>query len=215
MMNLKKSMKFYTRIMMVFVLLFAVGFAAMAQGDDDESATVPEDFSASLVQQTAAGTFEVTEEDGDIITGTLTLQGIQEYTPALVSAPAPAATLYQTQTLVDDWLTFNAQDDTEAATTTGLLQVGNLTITLTLSDPMFDDMEGVFTYTATVEDVFSTDSELDPKELVMPEEFENAVLFLLVDTDFATALRTGYEIRLDDPRETYVQDCNPILANCN
>ncbi|MGB1287751.1 MAG: hypothetical protein ACPG7F_14525, partial [Aggregatilineales bacterium] len=72
-----------------------------------------------------------------------------------------------------------------------ILRLEDGTITLTLSAPTYDPVEGTISYIVTVEEANLEGSSA--KGVSLPESFENATLFVITDGDFTISLNEGLQ----------------------
>lgn len=193
--------------LMIVAALLALGVVSLMAQDDAEETLFNDDYSASLVQSAQAGTL-VEDDDGALL---LTLSGIAAQAPALLRQPQLAGFAYPTRELADDWL--RAEADAEAPLVVeGLLVIGDLSVPVLLNTPAYDDMAQTIAYAVALGEVTSIDP--DAKDVFVPEAFEQATLFLLLDGETGQMLAAGRQALLDDAREMGKQPCNPILQRC-
>ncbi|MCD4684755.1 MAG: hypothetical protein K8S97_02315, partial [Anaerolineae bacterium] len=146
-------------------------------------------FTGVLVQSVLSGEF-ADNGDGTFL---LTLEGVPDNTPYMFHSPNRLAGLYPTLALALDWAVMT---DLEA---TAVLETGDLSLDLTLKAPEYDPGSDTLTYTATIEAIFTfdTDAKDEPET---PAKFDTATLFILIDNDLENGIGEGAVARLEGTR---------------
>ena len=163
------------RLLLLAVLIFSGVFVFAQEEDTDLSMT-----EMIFIQEAESGSFEMNEDD----TYTLTLMGWGTEVSYIQSAPgldsgfSPAAILFTGWVSAEDLVAEDA-----------ILRIGEETITLSLSNPTYDPVEGTVSYVAVIEEASMLDSSA--KDPALPESFEEATLYIVTDGDFALSLDTG------------------------
>ena len=176
-------MKLFTRFMLVTIFLLGLSVAAVNAQD----ATFPADLAGVMVQPAEGGTL-VDNGDGTYL---LTLEGVGSITSWLFNAPFVNAGRADTLSLSLDWAA-----NPDGLIGSGVLDVEEATILMSLSNPAYDDQAGTLSYTATVDTVFPFVELKD----AAPEEFGHVTLFITLNADFISGLDTGYETRSEGTR---------------
>lgn len=184
-------MKLLSRIgLLVVALILALPMQAVSAQDEAEAM---DPFEGVYIQAANFGSLEASEGD----TYTLTLEGIGEDTAWMIHTPELRAGNYPTLDLLLDWAAAEQAEDITLAPVQGALEIGDVALTLQLSNPIFDSATGIATYTVTIENQFSFEENAKSE---LPDLFENATLFITFDTAFQEALIAGFDIRAADFR---------------
>lgn len=198
------------RLLMMLVLMLAFALPLAAQDDAEMAgATV-----GTMVQNAETAQLVLQEDD----TYLLTLTGVDDYTPIVITQPDAYMTVYGTNLLVDDW---SFTDNVQAS---ALLQLGpDLTAYVTLSpEGEFDPESGTVRYILTFDNAISQidDESFNPvntfEELGDSEEIieEAVTLVILADEGLLTALSDGRAARIEATRPTG-NNCNPYISTCS
>ncbi len=192
--------------MLLLMILVLIGTTLYAQ-EDEADFVIPTELAGTIVF--AAATGDLVEQDGNLV---LTLTNIADTLPTLVSQPVLSASNYDTQILASDWSTAEAE---EPLSTEALLNIGDLTLKMTVSTPVYDpgsDGAASLSLVVTIDEITSLDPDLkgDPEA---PESFEDGTLFILFDSTFIEQVQAGRLVRLEGSRLTGgVEDCIPGIT---
>lgn len=182
-------------VLLSLALLLLIVPTAAAQDAAEEEITIAP--SIIMAQEATSG---VLVDNGDE-TYTLTLEGVDESLPYLMDdTEAPDGGVLESAKLLDAWAAVEG-----LASQGAVLQTPEATVLVTLSAPVFDFISGSVSYTVTVEGVVQ---EEGAPEVLLPEVFEEATLYIIVSEEFWAGLAEGYEILgLRDPKEC--RRCDP------
>lgn len=176
----------------LLVLLVPTVFA---QDTSETEGAIPP--SIIMVQEATSGVLVDNDDD----TYTLMLEGVDESLPYLMDdAESPDGGVLESTKLLDAWAAVDGLVSEGA-----VLQTPDATILVTLSAPVFDFISGSVSYTVTVEGVVQ---EEGAPEVLLPEVFEDATLYIVASEEFWAGLAEGYQILgLRDPKEC--RRCDP------
>jgi hypothetical protein len=166
-------MKTVVRLAIVVVMLVVMLPLAPVHAEGDES------YAGFFIQEAASGTM-VDNMDG---TYTLTLTGVGEETDWLLTSPYAGISSVSTGELALIW---SSNPDGLAAN--AVLEVGDVSVSLSLTAPVFDAENEAVTYTASV---IVPEGEKDAPEV--PAEFEAAYLYIVTDDALMDGLKIGAE----------------------
>ena len=185
---------------LVLVGLLVLSFTIISAQDEDTSG-FPEDLSGFIVQPALSGEFAA-NDDG---TFTLSLVSATEFNAWIVSAPDLFTANHSLAEFAGDW-SFDEEISADA-----LLQLDELTVSLTLAAPVYYLVDGTFSYTVTINEIVGgTDSKGGPS---LPETFDGATLIIQLNADFANSYRAARMARLAETR-VEGQGCAPFPSPC-
>lgn len=165
-----------TRLALIIALVIVALMPLAAQENAEE--TTPAPLPLLAIQAAASGSFA----DNDAETFTLTLDGSPELI-AVMNRESGLGAKVSIEALTEAWAAI------EEAAAVGVLNTGDLSITVSLSAPIFDALAGSVSYTASVVSIKGADE--------VPATFDTATLFLRLDADFvAAALAVDAELGL-------------------
>jgi hypothetical protein len=189
-------MKYLARTTLVLILLAALSLGVVFAQDDTAESTST--LVGTLVQNAEAGSFA---DNGDG-TYTFVLEGTAEETAWMMSAPSLFAGRLQTLAFSEEW--FLAPEGLEGQAS---LVIEGMTINMVLVGPVFDPDTFSLTYTATIEEIIVENPEDLKGDPEVPELFEAAVLFVVLDDGFAAGWSAGAEARVLGTRDSS-SSCN-------
>lgn len=170
-------------ILLVAVVLMLSVVMAHAQ-DDESDAMMAAEQSTIYIQEAETGSFMV-DEDGQIMLilgGWGTEISFLQTVPVLMTDFAQAAAIYTGWVTVDDLVASNS-----------ILRLEDGTVTLALSNPVYDPAEGTVTYMVDIEELdvegYTLEGKSGPE---LPEDF-SATLFIVTDPEFDAMLQEGLE----------------------
>lgn len=115
-------------------------------------------------------------------TYTLTLNTAAEFTPWLT--PSVSVGSIATQDMAANW----------PGGHNGIMELGQLTVYLTLEAVTYNPAAAALTYTATLNDVVSTRAEDNNKEISIPSALGNLTLLIPADVDLTLTLLLGNDL---------------------
>ena len=164
----------HLRRSLLFIFVLVLSFTVVNAQDDPVSGL--------FVQGAEYGTLI---DDGESIT--LSLFDVAEFVPFLFSAPRLNAGRALSASFYGDW------GAAEELVGTGLLETEPATIFLALSAPSYDPVAGTLSFDVTIDDIILSDP--DSKDDEAPEEFDEATLFITIDSLFIAGLTEGQSLR--------------------
>lgn len=196
-------------ILTLLTILFALSLSTVIAKDTEEDAIVP---SGMYVINAESGSFEVTEDD----TLQLTLESVPEFMRWLMTEPNMNAGRYGLFDFGNDW---RFASEEELLETQGILATDAESITLILSDPVYNAEDETLTYNVQVDSINVYDPEVNDDKAEVPETFASATLFVPMSDDFNRALLRGRDARLESARlttDTDTEDCTAFnYPNCD
>ena len=146
-------------------------------------------YSGVFIQNASSGTL-IPRGDSYV----LTLSGVSAATPWIINTNQMNVGRGDTADIIGNWEA--APDNLQGLAS---LRLGTTTLFLTLSEPAYDPDLAILTFTASVDDIFSSeDGGKDGAET--PASFDSAVLFITVDRDFLANLEIGSQLRSEGLR---------------
>ena len=190
---------------LVYVALILVLLASLSsvfiQADDEMI-----EKSGAFTQHTDSGTFVDNGDD----TFTLTLNGIGENSAWLISAPNKTAGLTPNIMYADLW---NAVPDGMEAS--AVITTEEYLLLLTVSSPAFDMDTDAMSYVAVIDEIIYRGSEELKGDPEVPESFDEAAMFVLMDNAFLENWAAGAEAQLAGARPTGGTECDSTNPSCN
>jgi hypothetical protein len=158
----------------LFIVLSLISpfYSSILAQEDEEGFETPESLSGIIVQTASTGEFIDNGDD----TYRLILEGVDEETGVFMWMPNLSGGIYSTELLAEEW-----QSTPDDLAGDAQLELGDMSISMSVTNPVFDSHMGILEY--TVENYEITPD--DPGYLELPEYFETATLFVMVDFDFA------------------------------
>lgn len=186
------------RIILVLLLfLFTLSLSTvMGQDSTEEGETAP------------AGTFVITAETGTLTAVEddnfqLTLEDVSTYARWLITEPNVSAGQYDLFEFSNDW-SFASEEET--LSTPAVLSTTSESITLSLSDPVYNAEDATLTYNASVESVEAFDAESNDAKADVPETLDDITLFVPLTDAFNRAMVEGRAARAEETRLSNVED---------
>jgi hypothetical protein len=194
-------MKIATRITaLILICLFVIPLAGISAQEDVSGFS--DELSGFIVQPAFSGEFVDNGDD----TYTLSLESAVEFNSWIVMLPEFFSANHSLAEFAGDW-SFSDEMAAEA-----VLQLGDMSITLTLSTPVYYLVDGTFSYTVVVEEIVSdTVAKGGPS---LPETFANATLIIQLDAQFATDYMAARQGRLLETRPDVQNACAPWPSPC-
>jgi hypothetical protein len=194
-------MKISARItLLILICLFALPLVGISAQEDVSGFS--DEMSGFIVQPAFSGEFVDNGDD----TYTLILESAVDFNSWIVMLPEFFSANHSLAEFAGDW-SFADEMAAEA-----VLQLGDMTIRLTLSTPVFYLVDGRFSYTVVVEEIVSeTSSKGGPS---LPDSFASATLIIQLDAQFATEYLAARQGRLLETRPDVQDSCAPWPSPC-
>jgi hypothetical protein len=186
-------MKRLTVFIFIVLMMLPLMLASAQEG------SFPEDTFGAVVQTARSGSFD---DNGDG-TYTLTLNGVREFATIFFATPSVVTARYDTTSLLNDWSA--REEGEEQLFGQAVLELENMSVNMDVTATDYD--AGVFTYSAIITDIIT-----DAKDDELPDTFEEAALFVIVDKDLADGLQAGRTYFRENHREVTTSTC--WLPNC-